>query len=310
MVNIFDLHADIGYDMYLKHLQSVENPFVSHRKKLEAGGVKYFAAACFFRGNETWEEMQATVSFVEEELRRSNVVLITGCGHPAGESMYAFMAVEGMGPIHDDAASKVQWLFDHGVRMASLTWNEENSLATGTDGDVCRGITKMGQEVLAKMDELGMILDVSHLNEMSFWDAIRLYPGKLLASHSNARQLCYHERNLTNQQIRAIACRGGIIGVNAIRRFVSCNPQKQNAYHMALHAKHIADIAGIQSVAIGFDYLDYYDDVQDAMVRDLPDASYSQNFIEALRKVGFGEDDVSKIAHRNVINFIHKPVNR
>lgn len=308
MVNIFDLHADIGYDINIKKKKGVEHPFLLHQDKLLSGGIHYVAVACFFRGNETWEEMQETIVTVQEELMQSDVIFVSGCGHPTGDGIYVFLSVEGLGGIHEDVTSKIKWLADHEVRMASLTWNGGNALATGVGGDVCRGITKLGEEALVAMKEFGIVLDVSHLNEMSFWDAIRLHEGKLMATHSNARNLCWNDRNLTNEQIRAIACRNGLIGLTAVKYFVSCNPEKQTAHQMALHAKHMKEVAGIQALAIGFDYMDYYeDDNNDLMVVDLPDASYSQNFIEALKEVGFSDLEINQIAHRNVLNFFHRP---
>ena len=123
---------------------------------------------------------------------------------------------------------KIQWLYDQGVRIASLCWNDENALATGVKGTVTCGLTEEGRKAVRKMDELGMILDVSHTNEKNVlghggsgsWSVNRHSP--------NTRALCEVHRNLTDQQIMAIAAKGGVIGLNAARNFIDSNPEHQD----------------------------------------------------------------------------------
>jgi membrane dipeptidase len=155
------------------------------------------------------------------------------------------------------------------------------------------------------MNELGMIVDVSHASEKSFWDIIACSKTPVIATHSNARTLCNAERNLSDQQIRVIAGQKGLIGLVAARHFVSFETAKQNADTLAKHARHIADIAGIDVLSIGFDFMDYLGGPfsSASMASDLPDASQAQNLIKALLANGFSEAETQKIAWDNAVSF-------
>lgn len=307
MVELFDLHADIGYDLWVEKQEGVEDPFAAHEKKLKEGGIAYTSIACFFDGHQTWEEMQAMILNANEQLSKHNVLQVKGCGHQTRDGrLVTFLTVEGMCGIKDQVAQKIEWMAQQGVRIASLTWNDENALATGVKGTVTRGVTPLGIEAMQAMAEHRMLLDVSHLNEASFWDVIRLYQGKLLATHSNARRLCENARNLTDQQIQAIAARQGLIGLNAAKQFVSINPAKQTAYQLAMHGKYIRDLVGLNVLALGFDFMDYLKGMEDAMVEGLPNAAYAQNMVTALAEVGFDQEEIIAIGHGNALRFMHR----
>ncbi len=312
MIPLFDLHDDIGYDMMIQKQKGIENPFAAHEKKLLEGGIKYTSVNCFFDGHQTWEEMQAMILNANEQLAKNPSVLqVKGCGHPIREhQVIAFLTVEGMSGIQDNVTEKITWMAQQGVRIASLTWNEENALATGVRGTVTRGVTPLGEEAMRAMADNRMLLDVSHLNEASFWDVIRLYPGKVLATHSNARRLCAHARNLTDQQIQAIAARKGIIGLNAAKQFVSINPAKQTVNQLAMHGKYIRDLVGPSVVALGFDFMDYFENETDPMVAGLPNAAHAQNMVTALAEVGFDQEEIAAIAHGNALRFMHREETR
>lgn len=108
-----------------------------------------------------------------------------------------------------------------------LTWDEENALATGVQGDADRGLTETGRRAVRRIQEKGMVMDVSHLNEKSFWGVMDVTAGPVIASHSNAKALCDVPGNLTDEQLRAIRDTGGVVGLNAYCRFVDANPDRQ-----------------------------------------------------------------------------------
>ena len=216
------------------------------------------------------------------------------------------MTVEGMCGIRDQAEEKIQWLYDQGVRIASLCWNDENALATGVKGTVTRGLTEEGRKAVRKMDELGMILDVSHTNEKTFWDMVEVVRGPLIATHSNTRALCEVHRNLTDQQIMAIAAKSGVIGLNAARNFIDSNPEHQDALHLAAHGRHIADLVGVEHLAVGFDFMDFFEDHATSMGTDLTSALQAQNLIQGLRAQGFSEDECQAIGYDNALRVLRQ----
>ncbi len=216
------------------------------------------------------------------------------------------MTVEGMCGIRDQAEEKIQWLYDQGVRIASLCWNDENALATGVKGTVTCGLTEEGRKAVRKMDELGMILDVSHTNEKTFWDMVEVVRGPLIATHSNTRALCEVHRNLTDQQIMAIAAKGGVIGLNAARNFIDSNPEHQDALHLAAHGRHIADLVGVEHLAVGFDFMDFFEDHATSMGTDLTSALQAQNLIQGLRAQGFSEDECQAVGYDNALRVLRQ----
>ncbi|MFR5598145.1 MAG: dipeptidase, partial [Holdemania filiformis] len=300
-MRIFDLHADIGWDILRKHEQGRTHVLrEEHLPKLIKGEVLGVGIASYFEGSEDWGRMQKMVLAARQEIEE-NLDAVTWIKSKAdleeSGKPQVVMTVEGMCGIRDQAEEKIQWLYDQGVRIASLCWNDENALATGVKGTVTRGLTEEGRKAVRKMDELGMILDVSHTNEKTFWDMVEVVRGPLIATHSNTRALCEVHRNLTDQQIMAIAAKGGVIGLNAARNFIDSNPEHQDALHLAAHGRHIADLVGVEHLAVGFDFMDFFEDHATSMGTNLTSALQAQNLIQGLRAQGFSEDECQAIGY-------------
>jgi membrane dipeptidase len=156
------------------------------------------------------------------------------------------------------------------------------------------------------MEELGMIVDVSHANEKSFWDIYENTEKPFIASHSNVYNLCKVPRNLKDDQIKAIAERGGVIGINAWPDFIDeVNPSMEN---LVRHVDYIADLVGIDYVGFGFDFCDFltedttasFQGGETSATKGLEDASKIPNFVELLAKSGYSERDIEKIAYGNM----------
>ena len=309
-MRIFDLHADIGWDILRKHEQGRTHVLrEEHLPKLIKGEVLGVGIASYFEGSEDWDRMQKMVLAARQEIEE-NLDAVTWIKSKAdleeSGKPQVVMTVEGMCGIRDQAEEKIQWLYDQGVRIASLCWNDENALATGVKGKVTRGLTEEGRKAVRKMDELGMILDVSHTNEKTFWDMVEVVRGPLIATHSNTRALCEVYRNLTDQQIMAIAAKGGVIGLNAARNFIDSNPEHQDALHLAAHGRHIADLVGVEHLAVGFDFMDFFEDHATSMGTDLTSALQAQNLIQGLRAQGFSEDECQAIGYDNALRVLRQ----
>lgn len=302
-MRIFDLHADISE--VLKRDTEKGCLLKKWDEKWREGEILYTAAASFFAGPETWDEMVHTVTGVKEEIEESGYhkILTPGDLDENSKSLSCIMTIEGMCGIRDDVDEKIQWLYDQGNRIGSLEWNDENALATGNSGNPGRGLTELGHQAVAKMNELHFIVDVSHANEKTFWDILEASRLPIIATHSNAKRKCFVERNLTDQQLRALADKGGLVGMNACAGFIHEDPEKQDALHLAKHARYIADLVGVEHVAVGFDLGGYYNSPDTHNLHDPQDA---QRFIEGLKEEGFSEEEIADIAYRNVFNFLKK----
>lgn len=219
------------------------------------------------------------------------------------------IGMEGLSHIGSNI-DKINYYHDEvHVRHASLTWNEENELATGVCGDDNRGLTLAGKNAVKRLEDLNMLVDVSHLNEKSFWDLVNVASKPIIASHSNAKSLCDVKRNLCDEQLKAVANSGGVVGLNGFSGFVSHNKDKQNLQGFVDHIDYIADLIGVDHICLGFDYCDYLEsgtlssfseDVDNPNVKNLQSASHSNNVTKELRKRGYLEDEIDKITHRNI----------
>jgi membrane dipeptidase len=141
-----------------------------------------------------------------------------------------------------------------GLRVVSLTWNRANLYAQGLAEDTQSGVTSLGTELLSLMDEVGIVLDLTHLSPSSFWSALSKFKGPVMASHSNAFGVCSHPRNLADDQIRAVAERGGLIGLNLVPRFVGGDDLLEGVVQ---HAEYIRKLVGLQCLALGPDFINY-----------------------------------------------------
>lgn len=304
-MKLFDAHADLGYDVLDKHRQGRRDILTTdHVEKLKAGEVYGVGMACFFKGDEDWATAKAMVTTLRHEILDNPNDFYLTTGQTWDEHrINALITVEGMGFLKHNVDRTITWLYGQGVRIASLTWNDENALCTGVKGSPDRGLTRMGKQAVKTMHRLGMAVDVSHTNEKSFWDILSVDDGPILATHSNARMLSNVERNLTDQQLKAIAKRGGLVGLVSAARFIHVEPGQNTAANLAKHGRYIADLIGVEHLCLGLDYMDYLEGYQRNGI-DLDNAAQSQNLMDALRAEGFSEKELHAIAWDNMVRFL------
>jgi len=204
-------------------------------------------------------------------------------------------------------------MYELGVRMMTLTWNHENELASPNvvpgNGPIwpCMpntetGLKEKGFEFLAEMERLHIIADVSHLSDKGFWDIAEHSTRPFAASHSNCRALSPHNRNLTDEMIRALAEKGGIAGLNYCASFVdadSAHPKlcRSTVERLAKHAAHFKQVGGIEVISLGSDFDGIGGQHELETAADMP------LLAEALRREGFTEDEVEAIYWRNAYRF-------
>ncbi|MCS7257081.1 MAG: dipeptidase [Thermomicrobium sp.] len=184
-----------------------------------------------------------------------------------------------------------------GLRSLGLTWSRPNIYAEGVGPeDRGRGLTQLGRALVRACNELGVLLDVSHLNDAGFWDVLECSTQPVVASHSNCRALCAVPRNLTDEQIRALAAKGGLLGINFHVGFLRAGaerPEDVSLGDVIAHIDHVAELVGVDYVAFGSDF----DGA--TMPRDLPDVAALPRLVEALLRHGYDDAAVSKICYEN-----------
>ena len=162
----------------------------------------------------------------------------------------AILTVEG-GAVLAGRLERVQAIHDAGVRMLTLTWNGPNELGSGHDTP--GGLTAFGREALAEMERLGVVADVSHLNDRGFEDLLAAAKKPFVASHSNARSVCGHRRNLPDEFIREMAVRGGLIGLNYAQSFLS-EDRRGDREDLLRHVRRFLELGAGECLALGSDY--------------------------------------------------------
>lgn len=198
----------------------------------------------------------------------------------------------------DGKMEKLEHYYNMGVRVIGLTWNQENCFGAPNSTDptiMAKGLTNFGKDAIVRMNELGMGVDVSHLSDGGFWDVANLTKKPFFATHSNCRSLNPHPRSMTDEMIRALADKGGVMGVNFCPAFLVQDVENNQATCDMLVAqlRHMVNIGGEDCAAIGTDF--------DGMGGDLEIASADQmpKLFIALERAGFTPHQMEKIAFAN-----------
>lgn len=194
-----------------------------------------------------------------------------------------------------------------GVRLITLTWNFENGIGFPNFKmnreshqiydypNTKDGLTPFGIEMIKEMNKLGIIIDVSHLSDAGFYDVAKYSTKPFIASHSNARSKCWFPRNLTDDMIRVIADKRGIIGINFCKDFLVENEDEDMIESLIKHINHIRKIGGIDCLALGTDF--------DGIERTdkIDNAGDMQLLADALYKEGYTQEEVEKIFYKNAL---------
>jgi len=204
----------------------------------------------------------------------------------------AILFVEGAHALEESLVQLRTW-YRLGVRGMTLTWNHGNALADGSGEPNPGGLTSFGRTVIEEMNRLGMIIDVSHLADPGFWDVLELSTAPIIASHSNAREICNHPRNLTDEQIGALIANNGVMGLTFVDFFTVNEERTVWIDDLLRHLDHVCALGGVDHVAFGSDF--------DGIPRtygDLTSAAGYTQLLEAMLK-RYKEADVMKFVHGN-----------
>ncbi len=322
-MKLIDMHCDTlwklmdidkGGNLMENHC-SVSIPF------MKAAGTKAQFFACFtclndFRDaggyEDCYRKAQEMITYLGGQIKTypEQISLARSFGEMeqnAGEGkISAFLTVE-EGGILNGEMERLDVLYDRGIRLMTLMWNYENCIGHPNSRDgaaMSLGLKPFGIDVVRRMEELGMIADVSHASDGTFWDVLKYTKNPVAASHSNCRALCNHPRNLTDEMIRSLAETGGVAGLNFYGAFLGTGKAEEahaaqgdsRVDAMAAHILHMIRMGGSEFPAIGTDF----DGFDPEGVLEIPDVSQMERLWEALRKAGVPEGQLDKIWGGNV----------
>jgi len=209
----------------------------------------------------------------------------------------ALLTLEG-GEILEGNVDNLSKFHEKGVRMVTLTWNYDNELGHchfDTEGN---GLTKLGFEMVERMEELHVIPDVSHGSDALFWDVCKVAKKPFVASHSNARSVYNRTRNMNDEMIRALAEHGGVMGMNFFAGFTSARAKEDGNCYMediVAHMRHVVNVGGIECLGLGSDFDGIDTDVE------WKDAGNMDFLLAGMKKAGFSAIECDKICRENVL---------
>lgn len=202
------------------------------------------------------------------------------------------LGIEGADAIEND--EEIEYYFNKGVRCVTLTWNGVNLIGSGALSDSENGLTDFGKSAIAKFNELGMAVDLSHLNEKGYYDALEVSGKPVIVSHSNAYSVCPHKRNLTDSQFEALIKNGGVCGINFARDFLRGDGETATIDDIVSHIEHFCSLGGELNVGLGSDF---------DGIPNLPEKISSNKDMylipEALSKLNYTEEQIKNITFNN-----------
>jgi membrane dipeptidase len=310
-------HSDIAVDIRRRRVAGERSPLRDdYLKRLRQGGVRFqmlMVGGDVPMGGDAKATLRA-LEMIDDIL--SELADCTECRLVddaadldeaiAEDQLGLVLHFEGCRPLEPVRAGQDSPLADFvklGLRSVQLTWNGGNRFADGVGVESPGGLSEEGRALVADLQQHGILIDVSHLAERGFWELAEIVRGPFIASHANAHALCPHRRNLKDDQIRAIAESGGLVGVCFVSDFIG---EEATLDLLLDHVDHIVGLAGIDAVGVGPDYVDF-----------APDLMPRLEFPEGLRRVetlpvftagllgrGYSEDDAAKILGGNSIRVL------
>lgn len=301
-MKLFDLHCDTLTEAMKSGKKLAENDLQLSFAKGEAYTPWIQAMAVFvpdsLRGDAAREYFDRAYAYLQGQLAENpqmtfckNCTTLRETVQAVGQGV--MLTVEG-GAVFAGRTGAVRELAECGVRMVTLTWNGVNELGGGAGEP--GGLTEFGKAALVEMEQYRMVPDISHASDELFWDVCETTAVPLVASHSNARKVCGHRRNLTDEQIREIIRRRGLIGINLYPEFVT--GEKDASFDdLFRHVEHVLSLGGENVLAMGTDF----DGA--SMPSEIPNLSALEDFYEDLLRRNLKEKRVDAMFFGNAYKF-------
>ncbi|MBC7340147.1 MAG: membrane dipeptidase [Firmicutes bacterium] len=328
---VVDLHSDVMVDVYARRRMGERRVLVDrHLPRWRQGGVNVIVLTV---GGDTPSfatqgadcALESTVVLLGElhrEVEESGGELFLARSADevpgaidAGKTVLV-PALEGCSALGEaEPVAVAAALSEAGVVSFGLTWNGSNQFACGAALREDGGLTALGRELLGLLEDRGVILDLAHASLRTFWDAFEATRGPLIVSHTASRRLRDHPRNIDDDQVRAVAGRGGLIGVCFYPAFL-VDGGKARAEDVVRHVLHFLEVAGPEHVGIGADFIDYAEDIIGRSLRSCTSVDYGSvltypsgledvtrfgHLAELLRREGCSEDVVAAVMGGNFL---------
>ena len=308
---IADLHCDTLTELEKQNKVLRKNDLNLDLERMHKLGVVFQDFAIFVRLTEyghiedAWDYTQRLCDFFHAQMEANQDLILPVKTYADVEKAQrenktaAMLSVEEGGVLEEDI-DRVKELHDRGVRLITVSWNFENTLGyphSLTEETSDKHLKPFGRQVVEAMNDLHMIVDVSHSGDGDFWDVAEMVKGPFVASHSDARAVEGHSRNLTDDMIKELARHGGVTGINFFSKFLGHDGTGSMEQILA-HFKHIKQVGGIDVLALGSDFDGFGGHSGVRTCEDFP------KLIDALNKAGFTAEEIDKITYKNALRVV------
>ena len=308
---ICDCHCDTLTELYNKNASLYENEqhFDIKRQIALGGGLQFCAIYVpteVFRYQGGLRYTLCLLDKYNQEIKKLHEngidVLQVRTAEDAGNVLKhkaaTLLAIEEGGAID----GSLRCLYELGVRAMTLTWSNRNDIADGINEEATgSGLTLFGKQVVAEMNRLGMLVDVSHISTAGFWSVIETSTKPIIATHSNAKSLCAHPRNLNDEQIKALAQNGGLAGITFAGQFLEEDWRNACIESVYKHIDYMLNLIGNDDhISFGSDF-----DGISHPPYNIQGVQDYKPLIEYLSKY-YSDETINKITHQNVINLLQK----
>jgi membrane dipeptidase len=328
-LRIADAHSDLLLEVAWRLARGEQNPFCEHwLPQLERGGVSLQVCAIFveleYQPEAALRKALLLAAAFLESVRKNEdrVVHVRSAADLDDERIGLVLALEGTEALGSSPElADVFW--ELGVRMAGLTWFGRNAFADGNAEPAHGGLSRLGQELVDRLVRLGVILDLAHASERTFWDVLERAPrAPVLVSHAGCRALRETPRNVSDGQLSALAERNGLLGLMAIPGVI--DPEQPHLSRLVDHVDHASEVMGVEHVALGGDflrqirrsgaaplsprelrYLPPNPDLE-ASIDGLAGPEDYPNLVAALRDRGYGGTALEALLHANLERFLQR----
>ncbi len=209
------------------------------------------------------------------------------------------LALEGADSIHN--LTSIRMFYDLGVRLFTLTWNNNNAISSAVKSAVDNGLTDFGRMVVKESEKLGIMIDLSHISEKGFYDVAEIAGKPFICSHSNSKAVYEHNRGLTDDQFRTLIEKGGVSGINFAPYFLGDDPSVKD---ILLHIEHFCSLGGEKNIGIGSDF-----DGIEYMPNGCSGAKFMNVIAEELLKNNYSEKTVRNIMYGNFFRVFKQVLN-
>lgn len=311
---ICDCHCDTLTELYNKNASLYENEqhFDIKRQIALGGGLQFCAIYVpteVFRYQGGLRYTLCLLDKYNQEIKKLHEngidVLQVRTAEDAGNVLKhkaaTLLAIEEGGAI-DGSLEALRCLYELGVRAMTLTWSNRNDIADGINEEATgSGLTLFGKQVVAEMNRLGMLVDVSHISTAGFWSVIETSTKPIIATHSNAKSLCSHPRNLNDEQIKALTQNGGLAGITFAGQFLEEDWRNACIESVYKHIDYMLNLIGNDDhIGFGSDF-----DGISHPPYNIQGVQDYKPLIEYLSKY-YSDETINKITHQNVINLLQK----